>query len=372
MKKRYAALTFCATAALSAVIGFKSQTADAATTAAASYQQGATTVWSSPTVGQTAKHYVSYGQTLTLTGSKTVWGQTWYQTTDGGWVPAQYLSLNPTSTAATTSASSTTNAPTVAGQLTTSYSTGAITVWSNPAFGTVKSYLGNGQTVAYTEQKVVNGATWYHLQQGGWVLNNYTTAGAVSTAVATKQTQTTTTKTTQTQTTAQSQSTQTQTQTQVKSTQTQTQSTQTQAQSTQVQTQTTTTQTNTQSTQTATVSASASGIITYAKQFLGTPYVWGGSTPAGFDCSGFVQYVYAHFGVQLDRVTYSQENDGQVISVSQAQPGDLLFWGSRGNSYHVAIYLGNGQYIHAPQPGESVKIGSVQYFTPSFAVRVLN
>ena len=123
--------------------------------------------------------------------------------------------------------------------------------------------------------------------------------------------------------------------------------------------------------QTTTSSASAGSVISYAKQFIGTPYSWGGSNPGtGFDCSGFVQYVFAHFGKQLPRVTSSQETAGTKISVSQAQPGDLYFWGSQGNSYHVAIALGGGQFIHAPQPGESVKIGSTQYFQPQFAVHV--
>ncbi|MDO4671104.1 MAG: C40 family peptidase, partial [Aerococcus sp.] len=110
-------------------------------------------------------------------------------------------------------------------------------------------------------------------------------------------------------------------------------------------------------------------VLDIAASYLGTPYVWGGSTPSGFDCSGFVQYVYAQAGRQLSRVTQTQEFEGPRISVSEAKPGDLLFWGSYGNSYHVAIYVGNGQYIHAPQPGESVSYGTInQYFMPSFAV----
>lgn len=126
-----------------------------------------------------------------------------------------------------------------------------------------------------------------------------------------------------------------------------------------------------QATTTNTGSASASAIISYAQSFIGVPYVWGGSTPSGFDCSGLVQYVYAHYGVNLPRVTTAQENAGTVIPVSAAQPGDLYFWGAKGSSYHVAIATGGGSFIHAPEPGESVKVGSTQYFQPSFAVRVL-
>lgn len=117
-------------------------------------------------------------------------------------------------------------------------------------------------------------------------------------------------------------------------------------------------------------SSNYSNVIDYAKSFIGVPYVWGGSTPAGFDCSGFVQYVYAAFGKSLPRVTTAQENCGTVIPVGSAQPGDLLFWGSKGSTYHVAISLGGGSYIHAPAPGQTVTIGSTAYFTPSFAVRL--
>lgn len=133
----------------------------------------------------------------------------------------------------------------------------------------------------------------------------------------------------------------------------------------------TTVNTSNITTTTNTGSASASAIISYAQSFIGVPYVWGGSTPSGFDCSGLVQYVYAHYGVNLPRVTTAQENAGTVIPVSAAQPGDLYFWGAKGSSYHVAIATGGGSFIHAPEPGESVKVGSTQYFQPSFAVRVL-
>lgn len=125
------------------------------------------------------------------------------------------------------------------------------------------------------------------------------------------------------------------------------------------------------STATTTTSASASAITSYALTFLGVPYVWGGTTPSGFDCSGLVQYVYSHFGINLGRTTYSQQYAGTKISVASAQAGDLYFWGSYGSAYHVAIALGGGQYVMAPAPGQNVMTGSVSSYTPSFAVRVL-
>lgn len=108
-----------------------------------------------------------------------------------------------------------------------------------------------------------------------------------------------------------------------------------------------------------------------AKAYLGVPYVWGGTTPAGFDCSGLTSYVYRQVtGKDIGRVTTAQENAGTRIPLSQAQAGDLVFFGPAGATYHVGIYLGDGTFIHAPQPGESVKITPIQYYTPDFAVRV--
>ncbi|WP_431021678.1 coiled-coil domain-containing protein [Enterococcus cecorum] len=118
-------------------------------------------------------------------------------------------------------------------------------------------------------------------------------------------------------------------------------------------------------------SGNGSAIVAEAYKHIGKPYVWGAKGPDTFDCSGFTRYVYLQVtGRDIGGWTVPQEGAGTVISVSQAQPGDLYFWGSRGSSYHVAIALGGGSYIHAPQPGESVKVGSVAYFAPSFAVRM--
>nr|WP_206155085.1 C40 family peptidase [Clostridium muellerianum] len=104
------------------------------------------------------------------------------------------------------------------------------------------------------------------------------------------------------------------------------------------------------------ISLGSNSVVNYAYSFIGTPYVWGGTSPSGFDCSGFVQYVYAHFGVGLGRTTYEQINDGTTVSRDQLQPGDLVLFGTRSNPHHVGIYVGGGMYIHAPQTGDVVKV----------------
>lgn len=99
------------------------------------------------------------------------------------------------------------------------------------------------------------------------------------------------------------------------------------------------------------------------------PYVWGGSSLSGMDCSGFVAYVYQHAsGISLPHSTVAQESRVTTHSVASAQPGDLLFWGSKGATYHDAIYLGNGEFVAAPAPGQNVSVQTIsKYFMPSFA-----
>ncbi len=99
--------------------------------------------------------------------------------------------------------------------------------------------------------------------------------------------------------------------------------------------------------------------------------MWGGKSPSGFDCSGFTQYVYREtYGVDIGGWTGAQENAGTRISVSEAQAGDLYFWGSPGSTYHVAIATGGGNFIHASQPGTPLEYNHTQWFTPQFAIRV--
>jgi hypothetical protein len=95
-------------------------------------------------------------------------------------------------------------------------------------------------------------------------------------------------------------------------------------------------------------------VVDYAKRFTGIRYVYGGSSPrSGFDCSGFVRFVYAHFGLSLAHSSYAQFDRGRRISRAALRPGDLVFFDGLG---HVGIYVGNGRFIHAPHTGTRVRI----------------
>lgn len=110
----------------------------------------------------------------------------------------------------------------------------------------------------------------------------------------------------------------------------------------------------------------------YAKEFLGNPYVWGGtSLTKGADCSGFVLSVYKKYGVSLPHSSRAQANCGTKITLAEAQPGDLIFYGNGQTINHVAIYIGGGQVIHASNPKTGIRISNATYRTPLKVVRIL-
>jgi cell wall-associated NlpC family hydrolase len=98
-------------------------------------------------------------------------------------------------------------------------------------------------------------------------------------------------------------------------------------------------------------------VVKYAKRLIGAPYVYGGSSPHGFDCSGFTSYVYRHFHLSIARTSYSQFREGMRVARKSLKPGDLVFFHGVG---HVGIYVGHGRFIHAPHTGTRVRIESMR------------
>lgn len=114
-------------------------------------------------------------------------------------------------------------------------------------------------------------------------------------------------------------------------------------------------------------------IVNYACQFVGNPYVWGGtSLTNGADCSGFTMQVYAKYGIYLPHHSGSQPAYGRIIDASEAKPGDLFFYSSGRSIDHVAMYIGNGQVVHASDPRSGIKISNAYYRTPTCVASYLD
>lgn len=402
----------------------------AATTATVNYADGATTVWTSPTTGQTAKRYIFKGQSVNLLASQKIGAETWYRIGNGEWVPERYLTI---SDATPTESTSSTEAPAAQKTARIAYAGGATTVWSTATYtAPTGQYLGYGQTVNITKTETVSGEEWYQLENGGWVPARFTGDGKIeatptptaqpvapsttttpverpatpapveTTPAQTASTPATSTPATENETApvAESESTPVKTSDTQESTPAATESSasaqtastapaqaqqsttsapaETATKPAPVETpaaQTTPAENTPAPTPTPTAPATTTGnvqaVINLAMAQIGKPYVWGAHGPSSFDCSGLMDYVFRNAaGKSIGGWTVPQESAGYAVSLSNLQPGDLLFWGSQGSSYHVALYIGGGQYIHAPQPGENVKIGSMQYYAPSFARRV--
>lgn len=111
----------------------------------------------------------------------------------------------------------------------------------------------------------------------------------------------------------------------------------------------------------APASANGSAIVEIASRYVGVPYLWGGTTPSGFDCSGYTSYVYAQVGITLPRTSSDQRNAGTVVSRANAQPGDLIW-----SPGHISIYAGGNQQVDAPKPGETIQIREIWQSSPTF------
>ncbi|MBT2528414.1 C40 family peptidase [Streptomyces sp. ISL-99] len=121
----------------------------------------------------------------------------------------------------------------------------------------------------------------------------------------------------------------------------------------------------------STATGSAAAIVAFARAQVGDAYVMGSTGPNSWDCSGLVQAAYRQAGIDLPRVSGAQSSLGTSVSVDSLQPGDILYWGSRSNSYHVAVYVGDGKYVGAQNPSTGVVERSLSYDMPTGAVRVL-
>ena len=111
----------------------------------------------------------------------------------------------------------------------------------------------------------------------------------------------------------------------------------------------------------APASANGNAIVEIASRYVGVPYLWGGTTPSGFDCSGYTSYVFAQVGIKLPRTSSAQRNVDTVVPRSQAQPGDLIW-----TPGHIAIYAGGNTQVDAPRPGKSIQIREIWQSNPTF------
>ncbi len=125
------------------------------------------------------------------------------------------------------------------------------------------------------------------------------------------------------------------------------------------------------STSTSTATGSAAAIVNFVKAQVGKAYVSGATGPSAYDCSGLVQTAFKQVGISLPRVSQDQSTVGTQVSLSNLQPGDILYWGSAGSAYHVAVYVGGGMFVGAQNPSSGVVERPLSYDPPTGAVRVL-
>ena len=325
-------------------------------------------VWNSYEDGkqQTGKYLPHQSSWKTYKKVKTVKGETWYNLGGNQWISSDNVEEEaPIAVTADLSAVATTVSQVPAANVANNNAAQAPVAQPTQQAATTTA---NTASVATTTPVQTNTAA--NVQQASApVQQTATTTVSANTQAAPAQTnyvQTNTAATTKQVSTASTQSNTTytapaQNNTAAKPAQQQAQPTQ-QASSQAATTQTAKPQASTQSN-----SSTAQTVVSAAQSQIGKPYVWGATGPNAYDCSGLVQYAYSQAGKNVGRTTYQQAGAGQHISVSQAQAGDILMWGD----YHDAIYVGNNQYVHAPQPGQNVTQASISsYFMPDYAIRV--
>ena len=328
-------------------------------------------VWNSYEDGkqQTGKYLPHQSSWKTYKKVKTVKGETWYNLGGNQWISSDNVEEEaPIAVTADLSAVATTVSQVPAANVANNNAAQAPAANVNNAQQAATTASVNTASVATTTPVQTNTAA--NVQQASApVQQTATTTVSANTQAAPAQTnyvQTNTAATTKQVSTASTQSNTTytapaQNNTVAKPAQQQAQPTQ------QASSQAATTQTAKPQASTHSNSSTAQTVVSAAQSQIGKPYVWGATGPNAYDCSGLVQYAYSQAGKNVGRTTYQQAGAGQHISVSQAQAGDILMWGD----YHDAIYVGNNQYVHAPQPGQNVTQASISsYFMPDYAIRV--
>lgn len=277
-------------------------------------------------------------------------------------------SVNSTSSSSTSNASSSTVSAASSTATTSSATVKAVATSAAVSSSSASSSTAISQSTSVASSASVSSST-------ASAASSTTSQSSTSTASATSTSSTTATSTaSQAQSTAATAvtSTATQSSSAATSSNTTSQSSSSAATSSASSTASSTATTNSSSTTTSSTSDLATGSVTGLALKLASaniPYVWGGASLSGMDCSGLVSYVYQHAaGITLPHSTVAQESYVTTHSVADAQPGDILFWGSRGGTYHDAIYIGNNQYVAAPTEGQNVQVQTISsYFMPSFA-----
>lgn len=301
----------------------------------------AVTVWATPAYGRATGQYLEGQQSVTAVAQQQANGETWYQLSNGGYVPARFVSTTPVAAAPQSTAPQPT-ASSAAAQPAASQapaSSSAAQPSQAPASQAQASSAAAQPSQAPVSQAPASSSAAQSQAPAA------SQAPASSSAAPASQASTTPVAASYT-------------------------APQTQQLSQQSNNNNATTQTQTATATSSSRQAKIQAVIAIAEQQIGVPYVWGGKTPAGFDCSGLMYYAFLHgTGVNIGGWTVPQESSGTQVSLDALQPGDLLFWGSHGSTYHVALYIGGGTMIQAPQPGENVKYTALAYFQPDFAVR---
>ncbi len=277
-------------------------------------------------------------------------------------------SVNSTSSSSTSNASSSTVSAASSTATTSSATVKAVATSAAVSSSSASSSTAISQSTSVASSASVSSST-------ASAASSTTSQSSTSTASATSTSSTTATSTaSQAQSTAATAvtSTATQSSSAATSSNTTSQSSSSAATSSASSTASSTATTNSSSTTTSSTSDLATGSVTGLALKLASAnihYVWGGASLSGMDCSGLVSYVYQHAaGITLPHSTVAQESYVTTHSVADAQPGDILFWGSRGGTYHDAIYIGNNQYVAAPTEGQNVQVQTISsYFMPSFA-----